>query len=80
MPRDCDHDVAERDEKRYYFIVGLLHDPRDDDLKTQFINVEQAELRAAILARADDKAIIAIWDQDSDVEYVFTGGMRFIPV
>lgn len=62
------------------WIVGRLHDPRPDDLLRPYFTIEAAELHAEQLAKLEEKDVIAIWDNEDDVEYVFTGGMKLIQV
>jgi succinylarginine dihydrolase len=62
------------------FTVGRLHDPQPEEMLSPFRQLSLAEERARRRADIDEKDVIAIWNQNSEVIAVYTAGMKLEPV
>ncbi len=58
--------------------VGKLHDPQPSD--TEYSNTEGAIEAAWNLANVDWNEVIAVWDSQDSVVWIFTYGQQFAPV
>lgn len=66
-------------KKKLWWTVGRLHDPQPEELLKPFNTFVAAEKKAESRAEIDERDVIAIWDQDSTVIAVYTGGMCLRP-
>jgi hypothetical protein len=62
------------------YIIGDLHDPQPEDMLRPFETVEDAIDRAWERARCDTKRLVAVWDGDDNLLWLFTAGTQFKPV
>jgi len=62
------------------YIVGDLHDPQPQDMLRPFFTERAAIEKARERARCDDKRLVAVWDGDDNLLWLFTAGVQFKPV
>jgi len=62
------------------FIIGLFLDPQPEDNAEQIADEYEAISRASERSQAERNTVIAVWDTDDDLHWIFIDGEQFNPV